>query len=93
MGQARPILALSEFEAMAIGVPTAALGSRLPSPDGSTPPVIEGELDEVVSGIRQAVVDPIGTAAALGGAAWVASRHIATPWIPRLLDVYRAAVD
>lgn len=93
VGQARPVLATSELEAMAIGVPTAALGARLPRPDdGSTPPVIEGDLEEVVSGIRQAVLDPSGTAAALGGAAWVRSRHVATPWVPRLLEVYRSAV-
>lgn len=92
VGQARPILALSEFEAMAIGVPVAALGSRLPRPDdGTTPPVIEGDLEEVVSGIREAVLDPGGAAAALGGAPWVRSRHSATPWIPRLLEVYRGA--
>lgn len=93
VGQARPVLATSELESMAIGVPTAALGSRIPRPDdGSTPPVIEGDLAEVVNGIRNAVLDPAGTAAALGGAAWVRSRHVATPWIPRLLDVYRSAV-
>lgn len=94
VGQARPVLATSELEAMAIGVPTAALGSRLPRPDdGSTPPVVEGGLEEVVGGIRSALDDPAGTAAALGGSEWVRARHVATPWIPRLLEVYRRAVD
>lgn len=94
VGQARPVLATSELEAMAIGVPTAALGSRLPRPDdGSTPPVIEGGLDEVVGGIRDALADPAGAAARLGGSEWVRARHVATPWVPRLLEVYRRAVE
>lgn len=93
VGQARPILALSEFEAMAIGVPTAAIGTRLPRPDdGSTPPVIEGDLDAVVGGIRQAVADPSGTAAALGGSEWARTRHDPAPLVPRLLRAYRAAL-
>ncbi len=93
VGQARPVLATSELEAMAIGVPTAALGSRLPRPDdGSTPPAIEGGVEEVVGGIRDALSDPQGTAATLGGSEWVRARHVATPWVPRLLEVYRRAV-
>jgi glycosyltransferase involved in cell wall biosynthesis len=94
VGQARPVVATSELEAMAIGVPTAALGSRIPRPDdATTPPVIEGGLEEVVSGIRAALGDPAGTAEALGGREWVRARHAATPWVPRLLEVYRAALD
>ena len=92
VGQARPILALSEFEAMAIGVPTAALGERVPRPDdGSTPPVIEGDLDAVVGGIRAAVADPGGTADALGGSSWARSHHDPAPLVPRLQAVYRLA--
>lgn len=94
VGQARPVVATSELEAMAIGVPTAALGSRLPRPDdGTTPPLIEGGTGEVVNGIRAALGDPAGTAATLGGREWVRARHTATPWVPRLLEVYRGAVD
>lgn len=94
VGQARPVLATSELEAMALGLPTAALGSRLPRPDdGTAPPVIEGDLADVVGGIREALSDPRGTAARLGGQDWVRARHVATPWVPRLLEVYRRAVD
>lgn len=94
VGQARPVLATSELEAMAIGLPTAALGSRLPRPDdGTTPPVMEGDVEDVVGGIRQALTDPPATAARLGGRDWVRARHVATPWVPRLLEVYRRAVD
>lgn len=94
VGQARPVLATSELEAMALGLPLAALGSRLPRPDdGSTPPVIEGDLGDVVDGIRLALDDPAGTAAHLGGSDWVRARHVAGPWVPRLLEVYRRAID
>jgi hypothetical protein len=54
---------------------------------------MEGGTEEGVSGIRTALADPAGTAAALGGREWVRARHAPAPWVPRLLEVYRAAGD
>lgn len=93
IGQANRILAVSEFEAMAIGLPLAALGSRIPRPDdGSTPPVIEGDMETVMAGIAQALPDPPAMAAALGGKDWVYSHHQASPYAVRLEKLYRGAI-
>ncbi|WP_409484169.1 hypothetical protein [Arsenicicoccus dermatophilus] len=93
VGQARDVLGVSEFEAMAIGVPTAILGARIPRPDdGTTPPVLEGTVDEVVAQVRDALADPAAASARLGARTWVAERHVADPVIPRLVATYQAAV-
>ncbi len=92
VGQARPVLAGSEWEAMGIGVPLAALGSRIPRPeDGTTPPVLEGSLQAVVEAVRIAMLDPRGTSERLDGARWVRQHHAAGPLIAPLLEAYRAA--
>ena len=92
IGQARPIFAVSEMQALAIGVPLAAMGSRLPRlDDGSTPPAIEGTLDDVVAGVSDALGDPQEVARRLGGQIWARSHHDAAPYIARLGAVYEKA--
>ncbi|VEI12922.1 glycosyltransferase family protein [Trueperella bialowiezensis] len=90
IGQAQPMLGVSEFEAMAIGLPVAVLGSRIPRPtDGATPPVIEGDLDAVVEGIRLALDDPFSATEELGAKQWVLDRHLADSYVPGLQRAYR----
>lgn len=93
IGQANRILAISEFEAMYIGLPLVALGSRLPRPeDNSVPPVIEGGVDDILDRFGQVLADPRGASAQLGGHDWVSRHHLADPYIPQLNDYYRAAL-
>lgn len=90
IGQASEYFSTSEFEALCMGLPVAALGSRLPRPDdGSRPPVMEGGLSDVVAQVVEAVADPAGTSARLGGAAWAVPRYDAAKYIPRLEALYR----
>ncbi|WP_207346221.1 hypothetical protein [Arthrobacter sp. E3] len=90
IGQASEYFSTSEFEAMCMGLPVAALGSRLPRPDdGSRPPVMEGALSDVVAQVVEAVADPAGASARLGGAAWAVPRYDAANYIPRLAALYR----
>lgn len=92
VGQARPVFAVSEVQALAIGVPVAALGTRVPRlDDGTTPPALEGSLDEVVEQVRATLLAPEDTAAALDGSTWALARYDAAPWVPRLAAVYAAA--
>jgi hypothetical protein len=94
IGQARPIFAVSEMQALAIGVPVAAVGSRLPRLDGAgTPPAIEGAIDDVVAGVREALDAPEDVAKRLGGKAWARTHHDPAPYIARLDEVYAAAVS
>lgn len=93
IGQANRILAISEFEAMYIGLPLAALGSRLPRlDDHSTPPALEGTLEDVVEAIAAALENPQETATDLGGHQWVVAHHLADAYIPGLLADYRRAL-
>lgn len=93
IGQANRILAISEFEAMAIGLPLAALGTRIArEDDGTTPPVIEGTPQQVLEGLSQALADPARVAAQLGGQEWVLTHHQADPWVAFLEERYRRTV-
>lgn len=89
IGQTGPSIGVSEAEAMAIGLPLAALGERLPHPgDGSFPPMLQGSLDEVVEAVRQAVQAPRETADRLGGCQWAREHFDPAPWVPRLAELY-----
>lgn len=92
VGQADVILSVSDFEAMLIGAPLAALGDRIPSADGTQPPVLRGSLADVVDQVRSAVTDPRGTAARLGSQDWVREHHDPARLVPMLADIYRQCV-
>lgn len=93
VGQARNVLGVSEFEAMASRLPVAVLGSRLPRPDdGSTPPVIEGSLDEVVDGVQSALRDPFSASEKLNAREWVFKHNLADPYIEPLQNAYRSTL-
>jgi len=89
IGQATNNFATSEFEALCMGAPLAAVGSRLPRPDdGSTPPVIEGSQDEVVEQVVAALDDPVAVSNRLGGRDWALPRYDAAAFVPRLAALY-----
>lgn len=88
VGQADVILSVSDFEAMLIGAPLAALGERIPSADGTQPPTLRGSLDDVIDQITAAVVDPRGTAERLGSQEWVRAHHDPARLVPMLADIY-----
>lgn len=90
VGQATPILAVSEIEAMGIGVPLAALGPHLPGPDGAPVPIRTGSTTAVVEAIRGDLDDPLQASRELGARAWVLREHTADRQVPRLLATYRA---
>lgn len=89
VGQASNYFSTSEFEALSIGLPMAALGSRLPRPDdGTVPPVMEGTVPEVVEQIAAAIEDPVRTGKELGGSDWARSRYDAAAYVSRLNSLY-----
>lgn len=91
VGQASNYFSTSEFEALSIGLPMAALGHRLPRPDdGSIPPVMEGSMSEVIEQIVIALDDPVQAGKKLGGAAWARPRYDAAAYVPRLQRLYTA---
>lgn len=90
VGQASSYFSTSEFEALSIGLPVAALGSRLPRPDdGSVPPVMEGSVSDVVEQVLAALADPQAAAARLGGRDWALPRYDAAAYIPKLAALYK----
>lgn len=91
IGQADVILSVSDFEAMLIGAPLAALGQRLPSGDGTTPPTMDGEVDHVVEQVGLALDDPAAAAERLGGREWVRAHHDPHLLVEMLTPIYRAA--
>lgn len=94
IGQASNYFSTSEFEALCMGVPVAALGSRLPRPDdGTVPPVMEGTVAEVVQQVLEAVADPLDASASLAGRDWAVPRYSADNYVARLQEMYRRAAS
>lgn len=90
IGQASNYFSTSEFEALCMGLPVAALGARLPRPDdGTTPPVMEGEISDVVQQVVDAVSDPVAASARLAGRDWALPRYSADNYVSRLQELYR----
>ncbi len=90
VGQASNYFSTSEFEALCIGLPVAALGSRLPRPDdGTVPPVMEGGVEETVEQIVDALQDPYEISARLGGRSWAIPRYDAAEYVPMLDALYK----
>ena len=92
VGQATSILAVSEIEAMGIGVPLAALAEHLPGPDGAPLPIRMGAPEALVEAIVSDLADPIAASLELGSRAWVLREHTADRQVPRLLTAYRSVV-
>lgn len=92
IGQTNTVLGVSEIEAMGIGLPLAGMGEHLPGPDGARIPILDGTLGDVVEQVVDAVEDPVEASRRLGSKTWVASQHTADAHVPRLLEVYRAAI-
>lgn len=91
VGQASNYFSTSEFEALCMGLPLAALGHRLGRPDdGTVPPVMEGTVDDVITQVLDALNDPKAAAANLAGAAWARPRYDAASYVQRLDQLYRA---
>lgn len=91
IGQATNNFATSEFEALCMGLPMAALGARLARPDdGTVPPVMEGTVDDVVAQVLGALDDPKLAASRLGSSAWAMPRYDAASYISRLDALYGA---
>lgn len=94
IGQASNYFSTSEFEALSMGIPVAALGSRLPRPDdGTVPPVMEGTVSEVVQQVVEAVADPLAASAHLAGREWASPRYSADNYVVRLQEMYRRAAS
>ena len=92
IGQADLILSVSDFEAMLIGAPVAAIGHRIPSADGTTPPTLGGSIDDVVDQIVAAVQDPLAAAERLDARRWVRAHHDPQLLVEFLLQVYGRAL-
>jgi glycosyltransferase involved in cell wall biosynthesis len=90
IGQATDNFATSEFEALCMGLPMAALGRRIARPDdGTVPPVMEGSVDGVVAQVLEALGDPRAAARRLDSSAWALPRYDAAAYIPMLESRYR----
>lgn len=90
IGQASNNFATSEFEALCMGAPMAALGERLPRPDdGTSPPVLQGSLDEVVEQAVSALGDPVSVAHRLDSSKWALPRYDAAAYVLTLAETYR----
>ncbi|MUK01788.1 glycosyltransferase [Vibrio cholerae] len=94
IGQATDNFATSEFEALCMGLPMAALGTRIGRPDdGSVPPVMEGSVDDVVSQVLEALDDPTSTAHRLGSSSWALPRYGAASYVSKLVSRYDAVAQ
>lgn len=91
IGQAAGILALSELQAMAIGVPVVARVDRALYPDA--PVIATSSTDDDVEAVRGILEDPVRTSASLMARAWVVERHDPDRLVDRLLPHYRRAAD
>lgn len=102
VGQSSGILAASELEALAIGVPVvmradlslyaaAAPTAGGTSANSSTPPVLERATtspDDVVQAVQAALADPQAAAQQQGGPAWVHRHHGLAGAVNRVLAAY-----
>lgn len=92
VGQASRILSVSELEAMAIGVPLAAVGNHHLGPDGGPLPIREGSVGDVVDAVISDFSDPVAAEAELGSKHWTLTHHTADRYVPSVLQTYRRIV-
>lgn len=89
IGQSAGILAMSELQAMGIGVPVVmSLGEGY----YQSPPVLPGDSAEALAAAAAAALaDPSGTSAALGARSWLQEHHDPVRLVHRLAGIYAAA--
>ncbi|MCG2622707.1 glycosyltransferase [Arthrobacter sp. I2-34] len=88
VGQSAGILAMSDLQAVGIGVPVAmsALGEGYyPGPV----PVLQGSPAELAEQLREVLDDPPAASARLGGPQWVRRHHGPEPSVQQLAGIYR----
>ncbi|MET1153678.1 glycosyltransferase [Arthrobacter sp.] len=89
VGQSAGILAMSELQAIGIGVPVVM---QLGEGYYQSPPVLQGETVEALAASAAATLaDPAGTSAALGGRTWLQEHHGPAGLVRRLAAVYAEA--
>lgn len=92
VGQATPMLGVSELEAMAIGVPVLCPVDQLTGPDG-VPPVLQPSAGDTVGQALVALEDPVAASTRLSAREWVLAHHTADAWVPRLAAEYASAAS
>jgi len=90
VGQSAGILAASELEALAIGVPLVMAAQH--ALYGAAPPPVLDDGGDVVAGVVAALADPAAFAAAQQGPAWVRAHHSAADQVDRLLEIYSGLI-
>ncbi|MEE6296774.1 hypothetical protein [Georgenia wangjunii] len=93
VGQASNILAVSEHEAMAIGVPVAVPSTLIPHPDGGAPPVLSGTIAETIEHVLTTLADPVAVSRRLDARRWVTEHYTADRYVAPLQDVYRSVAS
>ncbi|MGW6174596.1 glycosyltransferase [Arthrobacter sp. NPDC055138] len=89
IGQSAGILAMSELQAIGIGVPVV-----MPLGEGyyQSPPVLQGDSAETLAdAAASALADPAGTTAALDARSWLQEHHNPVRLVGRLAGIYAAA--
>jgi hypothetical protein len=87
IGQSAGILAMSELQAVALGVPVAMpkLGNGYyPEPV----PVLQGEDEELVEQVRHVLHDPVAASAQLSGPQWIRHHHAPEQAVNTLVSLY-----
>lgn len=87
-GQAAGVVAMSELEAIGIGIPVVM--ALHPAYDRATPVLTGTTTDEIVAAALAALEDPQASSRSLEGAAWLRSTHDAGMLTSRLGDLYRS---
>ncbi|WP_114588546.1 glycosyltransferase [Microbacterium arborescens] len=92
VGQSNSVLGVSELEALAIGVPLAAVGDHLPGPDGGRLPIREGTPAAVTEQVLRDLSDPRAASAELAADDWARTWHTAARYLPQLDETYRRII-
>jgi hypothetical protein len=88
VGQSAGILAMSELQAVGIGVPVA----MSPLGEGYYPgpaPVLQGSPAELAEQLREVLADPLAASARLDGPQWVRRHHGPEQSVQQLAGIYR----
>lgn len=87
VGQSAGVLAISELQAIGIGVPVV-----MPPPDSgyTDPPVLARPADEVADAVVEVLDDPTAWSRQLGGPEWVREHHRPDIAVDQLRTLYRS---